>query len=128
MAHSSRQKLKDSRGGLTKNQLRKKQSTGGSSAQSTRLQDTIRWIEQNEEKKRVKTSTTKVEAKVLSYTKSVGANNRRKSALKRLENQLNVVKAKQSKETFLVMDMVPLTEEDSKRIQKEIGILKSRVY
>lgn len=130
MAHSNRKKLKASRGGLTRNQLRKQQNSGSSSAQSTRLQETIKWIEQNEEKRRIKVSTSgvKTEAKVTSYSKNVKANKRRKNALKRLDNQLNVLKAKQPKGTILTMDMIPLTEQDTKRIQKELSILKSRVY
>lgn len=54
-----------------------------------------------------------------------GVNNRRASALKRLENQLKLG-VKQPKKTDLTMDMIPLSEDDKTRIKKEIETLKSR--
>ena len=56
---------------------------------------------------------------------------RRKSALARLENQLKSG-TKTEKVSMLTLvttgaNQVPLTEEDVKRIQKEISILKQRV-
>lgn len=51
---------------------------------------------------------------------------RRKSALERLQKQLESG-VKQPKGTLLAMDLVPLTDSDKERIQKEINTLKSRV-
>ena len=57
----------------------------------------------------------------MSFSKTVPARNRRKTVIARLERQL-VLNEKTSEGKF-----VPLTEGDTKRINKELETLKERV-
>jgi hypothetical protein len=128
MAHSNRQKIRDARGGLTRNQARKAQ-TGGSSAQSTRLQETVNWLNKLEESKRVK-SDVKVQA-VINYPKDKRTIQRRVKVINRLENQLKsgfkTEKGTAKLTAVTTGNDIPLTESDTKRIQKELLTLKSRI-
>ncbi len=87
MAHSNRKKLRDARGGLTRNQQRKVRQASTSGA-STRLAETIKWMEQNAEKKRLVATPNVKEVKVIKYAKNKRAVIRRQRALGRLEQRL----------------------------------------
>lgn len=130
MAHSNRKRLKDSRGGMTRNQARKaRNSAKAGMSQSQRLQSVIKWMEDNEARKHIKPTSNITDSsvkKITRFDKSRRAIERRKFTLKRLENQLKV-DLKQPRQTFLIMDAVPLTEYDKLRINKEIKVLKSRI-
>lgn len=125
MAHSNRQKLKESRGGLTRNQHRKAQKAGRASGQSARLQETIAWIAKQEEKRRMGAGTTvSTTTKAVKFSKNVKANERRKSTLLRLKEQLrtNGRPLAHYKENDEVM-----YNKAVERINKEIAILQKRV-
>jgi hypothetical protein len=131
MAHSNRQKIKDSRGGLTKNQARKanKSSNGGNAAQSSRLASVSAWLEDRINGKSI--TTTQQVVKKKRYNKSKPAAARRAKVIPRLEAQLKSG-VKPEKVAFLTFvttgpNDVPLNENDIKRINKELSILKSRV-
>ena len=113
MAHSNRASIKASRGGMTKNQHRKAQKTSNSAGQSNRLQQTIRWMEENEEKKRIKTVNTKKENKVVKFPRNVRTVARRMRVIERLENQLETKKN--------------LSEDNTIRINTELKTLRNRL-
>jgi len=122
MAHSNRQKLRDARGGLTRNQQRKSQKMNQSSGQSNRLQDTINWLAANEEKKRAKT-VTNTEVKVIKFSKHKKVIARRKRVIERLEHQLATdgQPLKYYKE-----NNSPSYAKSVERIKEEIRVLRNR--
>lgn len=113
MAHSNRKKLREARGGLTRNQLRKNKQSGNAGNQSSRLADTIKWMEQNAEKKRQGDTPTAKTVKVVTFSRSKRAIIRRAGALNRLETSL--------------LNNKELKDEDVTRIKKEIQVLKNRI-
>ena len=136
MAHSNRAKIKESRGGLTKNQARKAgKQTGGNAAQSDRLRNTVEWMEQRERiKKEGDTPKESTPKKVTRYNKSSRAQKRRARVIPFLEAQLKLGKkngkelhAKEPNGFHMVEVVLPLVENDIKRIKTEIHILKQRV-
>lgn len=124
MAHSNRAKIKASRGGLTKNQARKAQNANRSTNSATRLQETIKWLDEksrNPEKETVKT-------KIKRFANTSQINNRRKNVIQRLEDQLKAgFKPNKDYNTPIGDAALPLNENDIKRIKKELTTLKSRV-
>lgn len=128
MAHSNRKSLRQARGGMTKNQMRKSRNLSKASMSSSdRMQQTVRWMEQNEEKARIKDkeqTSDKQAKKTVYYAKSSGAVRRRKATLKRLENQLvtDGHPLKAYKETNMDSYNSCVT-----RIKKEIQTLSARI-
>ena len=125
MAHSNRKKLKDSRGGLTKNQTRKSksqsQNNGGS---SSRLQEVTKWMEERETKKLEKETVTTSEVKKFRYAKSRKVINRRKSVIERLQTQLT----DNSHPLLFYKNNYPETyDKQVARIKTELLKLKSRI-
>ena len=124
MAHSNRKKLKDARGGLTKNQARKIKNQSKSSYASERLATVTKWMEENEQRKGQK-SSVKSEEKVVHYSRHKRVIERRKRALKRLEFHLafilNGIKEEGDPK------LIPSMQVSVPRIQKEINTLKSRI-
>lgn len=114
MAHSNRKKLRDARGGLTRNQLRKTKQASNSATQSSRFAETVKWMEANEEKRRLGTVTPAAKtAKIKSFSKSKRAVIRRVGALNRLETSL--------------LNNKELDDKSVTRIKKEIQTLKNRI-
>lgn len=125
MAHSNRKKLREARGGLTRNQLRKQKNQQNSGGQSNRLQETIRWIESNEEKRRQKPTAASTPVKAIIYSKHKRVIIRRKGALNRLEIQLGKG-MKPGKRPVRGID-ITLDDKDITRIKTEIKTLKARI-
>jgi hypothetical protein len=126
MPHSNRAKLKAARGGMTRNQLRKSKNAGKTISGTQRLQETINWIAKKEQF--LKTENNNTAKKVVVFTKIKNDVAKRKSALKRLENQLKSgLKPLESTRLQKEPVMQELTDYDKKRIEKEILILKSRI-
>lgn len=132
MAHSNRQKIKDSRGGLTKNQARKanKNTNSNGVTQASRLASVSAWLDNRINGKSITTQQIVV-AKKKRYDKRKPAVARRAKVIPRLEAQLKsgVKPEKVSMLTYATTgpNNVPLDENDIKRINKELSILKSRV-
>lgn len=125
MAHSNRKKLRDARGGLTRNQAKKARNQSTSISPINRLAETVKWMEENEARRMNKTSEKPMEEKVVTYIKNKKTTQRRKKVLHRLEEQLK--KGTKIEKQSDVWNEVPLVETDIKRINKEIQIVKSRI-
>jgi hypothetical protein len=126
MAHSNRKKIKDARSGLTKNQARKIKNLAKSSSGSERLANVVKWMAENEEKKRqVIKGSIKADEKVAHYSRQKKVIERRRRALKRLEEQLALI-LKTIKEE-VESKLIPSMEVPVPRIQREINTLKSRI-
>lgn len=119
MAHSNRKKLREARGGLTRNQQRKAKKAQNSAGQSNRLAETVKWVAFNEEQRRLgvkKEEKTGTGPKVKKFNRQSRAVERRKGALKRLEFR------------FQIRDeAMKLTQAQLDRIQKEMATLKARI-
>lgn len=131
MAHSNRQKLKEGRGGLTRNQARKAQKTTNVSKQNDRLRAVIAWQEENARKKLEKDSPKEQVSKAAIFSKDRRTVKRRKGVIERLEQQLKfgtkTEKGDALRKATVGLDQIPLTESDVKRITKELSTLKNRV-
>ena len=142
MAHSNRQKLRDARGGMTKNQARKQKAGSGGTSQTNRLHETIKWMESIEEKKRLeelnkkksskkKAAESTEPAKVVKYAKDKKSKERRKAALDRLIAQLKIgtklVLIPNEDTGVSEMANINLTEADIKRMKAEMKVLESRI-
>ena len=146
MAHSNRQKLRDARGGKTRNQARKAQQQSNSSS-SDRMANTLKWMADNEEKRKQAAEgkgAPKTEAKTVRYEKSENATIRRKSALLRKEADVKrgykMIDPKKHKELpeeeWLVFDKqdkdkkaigIIYSDKELSTLKKEILTLKSRI-
>jgi len=131
MAHSNRAKIKASRGGLTRNQARKAQKSANVSKQNDRLREVIAWQEENVRKKLEKDSPKEQTTKSDVFSKDKRTIRRRKKVIERLEDQLKsgtkTEKGDALRKATVGLDQIPLTEQDVKRITKELSTLKNRV-
>lgn len=97
-----------------------------SSGQSNRLAETIKWIEFNEEQRRVGVKKVEEKApagKVIKFSKTKWSIRRRRKVIVRLEEQT----VKGTKKPKGIGEVIPLTDTDKNRIRRELETLKLRV-